>query len=232
MIYMSRLSIFALLGALFFGGCSTYIEDAENSFYEPVFPAAEMMSNTTAKTGAIFQTGQGGLFSSDQRARVVGDILTVSFNEVFAATKAQSAASAKTDSFDVTVPNVLPNLLSGGLGNGEAKNSMAAGTTRSFSGSGNAAQSNSLTGVLSVTVVRVFDNGNMGVLGQKELTLNNSKEYIRLSGIVRPEDISPSNTVSSNLLADAQITYAGAGHLADSSKPGWLSQALRTISPF
>jgi flagellar L-ring protein precursor FlgH len=109
---------------------------------------------------------------------------------------------------------------------------MAAGTTRSFSGSGNAAQSNSLTGRLSVTIVRVFDNGNMGVLGQKELTLNNGKEYIRLSGIVRPEDISPSNTVSSNLLADAQITYTGAGHLADSSKPGWLSRALRTVSPF
>ena len=95
MIYIFRFSIFALLGALSFGGCSTYIEDTENSFYEPVFPAAEMMSNTTTKTGAIFQAGQGGLFSSDQRARVVGDILTVSFNEVFAATKAQSAASAK-----------------------------------------------------------------------------------------------------------------------------------------
>jgi flagellar L-ring protein precursor FlgH len=232
MLFSSRISLIMLFCLLAFGGCSTYVEDLESGFFEPVFPAAEMMSNASEKSGSIFQAGQGGLFSSDRRARRVGDILTVDFNEVFAATKAQTAASAKSDSFDVTLPNVLPNIITGGLGNGEAGNAMAAGTTRSFSGSGNAAQSNSLTGRLSVTIVRVFDNGNMGVLGQKELTLNNGKEYIRLSGIVRPEDISPSNTVSSNLLADAQISYTGAGQLADSSKPGWLSRALRTVSPF
>ena len=72
----------------------------------------------------------------------------------------------------------------------------------------------------------------MGISGQKELTLNNGKEYIRVSGIVRPEDISAGNTVSSNRLADAQISYTGAGTVADSSKPGWLSQAMRTILPF
>jgi flagellar L-ring protein precursor FlgH len=232
MLFSCRISLIMLLSLLAFGGCSTYVENVESGFFEPVFPAAEMMSNASEKSGSIFQAGQGGLFSSDRRARRVGDILTVDFNEVFAATKAQTAASAKSDSFDVTLPNVLPNIITGGLGNGEAGNAMAAGTTRSFSGSGNAAQSNSLTGRLSVTIVRVFDNGNMGVLGQKELTLNNGKEYIRLSGIVRPEDISPSNTVSSNLLADAQISYTGAGQLADSSKPGWLSRALRTVSPF
>ena len=232
MLFSCRISLIMLLSLLAFGGCSTHVEDVHCGFFEPVFPAAEMMSNASEKSGSIFQAGQGGLFSSDRRARRVGDILTVDFNEVFAATKAQTAASAKSDSFDVTLPNVLPNIITGGLGNGEAGNAMAAGTTRSFSGSGNAAQSNSLTGRLSVTIVRVFDNGNMGVLGQKELTLNNGKEYIRLSGIVRPEDISPSNTVSSNLLADAQISYTGAGQLADSSKPGWLSRALRTVSPF
>ena len=229
MLFSSRISLIMLAGLLAFGGCSTYVEDVESGFFEPVFPAAKMMSNASEKSGSIFQAGQGGLFSSDRRARRVGDILTVDFNEVFAATKAQTAASAKSDSFDVTLPDVLPNIITGGLGNGKAGNAMAAGTTRSFSGSGNAAQSNSLTGRLSVTIVRVFDNGNMGVLGQKELTLNNGKEYIRLSGIVRPEDISPSNTVSSNLLADAQISYTGAGQLADSSKPGWLSRALRTV---
>lgn len=130
------------------------------------------------------------------------------------------------------MPVGLPNLVTGGLANGNADNALTSGTAQSFAGSGNAAQSNSLTGRVSVTVVRVFDNGNMGILGQKELALNNGKEYIRLSGIVRPEDISSDNVVSSNRLADAQISYTGAGDIADSSKPGWLSRALRTISPF
>ena len=85
---------------------------------------------------------------------------------------------------------------------------------------------------MSVTVVRVFDNGNMEVQGQKELTLNNGNEYVRVRGVVRHEDITASNIVSSDRLADAQIRYTGSGHLADSSQSGWLSQLMRTISPF
>ena len=213
-------------------GCSTYIEYRASEAFEPVFPTVSLAPDTTRKTGAIYRAGEGGLFSKDRRARKVGDILTVDFNEVFSATKAQTAASAKSDSFELSLPLGLPNLLTGGLANGDPNNALTTSTAQAFSGSGNAAQSNSLTGRLSVTVVRVFDNGNLGILGQKELTLNNGKEYIRVSGIVRQEDISSVNTVPSNRLADAQISYIGAGDMADSSKKGWLSRAMRTISPF
>ena len=212
--------------------CTAYIEDRASAEFEPVFPTVELVADNSDKTGAIYQQGQSGLFSADRRARKVGDILTVDFNEVFAATKAQSAASSKADSFDLGLPVGLPNILTGGLANGKADNALTASTAQSFNGSGNAAQSNSLTGRLSVTVVRIFQNGHMGILGQKELTLNNGKEYIRVSGIVRPEDISAGNTVPSNRLADAQISYTGAGNIADSSKPGWLSRTMRAISPF
>ena len=213
-------------------GCSTYIEDRASEAFEPVFPTVSLAPDTTRKTGAIYRAGEGGLFSKDRRARKVGDILTVDFNEVFSATKAQTAASAKSDSFELSLPLGLPNVLTGGLANGDPNNALTTSTAQAFSGSGNAAQSNSLTGRLSVTVVRVFDNGNLGILGQKELTLNNGKEYIRVSGIVRQEDISSVNTVPSNRLADAQISYIGAGDMADLSKKGWLSRAMRTISPF
>ena len=212
--------------------CSTYIEDRASSEFEPVFPSVELAADNSNKTGAIYQQGQSGLFSADRRARKVGDILTVDFNEVFAATKAQSAASSKADSFELGLPVGLPNILTGGLAKGKAENALTASTAQSFNGSGNAGLSNSLTGRLAVTVVRIFKNGHMGILGQKELTLNNGKEYIRVSGIVRPEDISAGNTVPSNRLADAQISYTGAGNIADSSKPGWLSRTMRAISPF
>ena len=160
----------------------------------------------------------------------IGDILTVSFNETYAATKAQSASSSKTDAFGVTLPTALPNILTGGFDKDAA--GLNAGTTQSFAGAGNAVQSNSFSGLLSVTVIRVFENGNMEVQGQKELTLNNGNEYVRLRGVVRPEDISATNVVSSDRLADAQIRYTGAGNLADSSELGWLSKLMRTISPF
>ena len=219
--------------ALALGGCSTYVSQIEGQAFEPVDPAVNLAAEQPMN-GAIFRRGQSGLFATDQRARRVGDILTVTFNEVFAATKAQTAASSKADAFGVTLPTGLPNILTGGFdkdagGNGAG---LTAGTNRTFSGAGNAAQSNSFTGSLAVTVIRVFANGNMEVTGQKEITLNNGNEYVRVKGIVRPEDISATNIVSSNRLADAQIRYTGSGHLADASKPGWLSQFMRAVSPF
>ena len=219
-------------GGVVLSACSTHVENVASEQFEPIFEEIALTADNTAKTGGIFSAQQNGLFSSDKRASKVGDILTVDFNEVFSATKAQTTAASKTDSYDVTLPVGLPNLLTGGLATNRAENALTAGTTQSFAGNGNAAQSNSLTGRISVTVVRIFENGNMGILGQKELTLNNGQEYIRLSGIVRPEDISSSNTVPSNRLADAQISYTGAGDVADTARPGWLSKALRAVSPF
>lgn len=230
--FISKFLVTALLMQVL-AGCSTYVSQLEGQAFEPVDPAVNL-ANEQPTNGAIFRSGQSGLFATDQRARRVGDILTVTFNEIFAATKAQTAASSKADAFAVTLPTGLPNILTGGFdtdagGNGAG---LTAGTNRTFSGAGNAAQSNSFTGSLAVTVTRVFPNGNMEVAGQKEITLNNGNEYVRVKGIVRPEDISATNIVSSTRLADAQIRYTGSGHLADASKPGWLSQFMRAISPF
>ena len=221
------ISFAALVGSV--TGCSTYTEQVVSQSFQPA-ETPVILAKSANLNGAIFQPGRSGLFATDQRARRIGDILTVSFNEIYAATKAQTAASSKTDAFGVTLPTGLPNMLTGGFDKDPA--GLNAGTTRSFAGSGNAVQSNSFSGLLSVTVVRVFDNGNMEVQGQKELTLNNGNEYVRVRGVVRPEDISATNIVSSDRLADAQIRYTGSGHLADSSQPGWLSQLMRTISPF
>ena len=222
-----------ILVFLFTTGCSTYVEKNEGQAFMPVEPPVNLALSEPSN-GAIFQSSQNGLFATDQRARRVGDILTVSFNETYAATKAQTATSTKADNFAVTLPTGLPNILTGGFdknagGNGAG---LSAGTTRSFAGAGNAVQSNSFSGLLSVTVVRVFENGNMEVAGQKELMLNNGNEYVRVRGVVRPEDVSATNIVSSNRLADAQIRYTGSGQLADSSKQGWLSELMRTVSPF
>ena len=214
-------------------GCSTYVAKNEGQAFMSVEPPVNLALSEPSD-GAIFQSSQNGLFATDQRARRVGDILTVSFNETYAATKAQTATSTKADNFAVTLPTGLPNILTAGFdkdagGNGAG---LSAGTTRSFAGAGNAVQSNSFSGLLSVTVVRVFENGNMEVAGQKELMLNNGNEYVRVRGVVRPEDVSATNIVSSNRLADAQIRYTGSGQLADSSKQGWLSELMRTVSPF
>jgi len=220
---------------LFLGmtGCSSYESKLDNQAFAPIDPPVQLTEPKPAN-GAIFHSSQNGLFATDQRARRVGDILTVSFNETYSATKAQTASSTKADNFSVTLPTGLPNILTGGFDKDAAGNGagLSAGTARSFAGAGNAVQSNSFSGLLSVTVVRVFENGNMEVAGQKELMLNNGNEYVRVRGVVRPEDVTANNIVSSNRLADAQIRYTGSGQLADSSKQGWLSEFMRTVSPF
>lgn len=75
-----------------------------------------------------------------------------------------------------------------------------------------------------MTVAEVLPNGNLVVRGEKWMTLNRGDEFIRISGIVRPDDISPNNTVVSTRLANAQISYSGTGTLADSQSMGWLAR--------
>ena len=89
-----------------------------------------------------------------------------------------------------------------------------------------------MNGTISVTVVRVFPNGNLEVKGERKLSYNSGTEYIRLAGVIRPEDISSTNTVSSTKVADAQISYTGTGDMNDSVTKGWLSRYFAYISPF
>lgn len=216
--------IYSLLVMGGLAGCSTQIEEAESDLYAPVFPVEEVAQDRLMPTGGIYSSSSKGLFASDRRAAQVGDILTVDFSERFAASKSQATGASKSDSFEVDIPDVVS------FGFDDAR--LTGGTTRSFSGQGNASQSNSLTGRVSVSVTRILPGGNLEIVGQKKLTLNNGQEYIRLRGLVRPEDISADNVVRSDRIAHAEIKYVGAGDIADSSKKGWLSRTLDTVSPF
>lgn len=77
----------------------------------------------------------------------------------------------------------------------------------------------------------MLPGGNLEIMGQKLLTLNNGNEYVRLKGVVRPEDIGPDNVVTSDRIAHAEIKYIGAGDTADTAKPGWLRRGLSVVSP-
>ena len=217
--------ILCFVSLLMLNNCSTYVEKAINKDFKPLVPTITEMQVTKATNGTIYSTSSPGLFSSDKRAHQVGDILTVQLNETFSSTKSVTSQSAKEDSIGAEVgpTGILKNFA--GLGGSVSK-------SNSFKGSGSASQSNSLTGFISATVVKVYPNGNLEIKGQKRLRLTDGSEYVRLAGIVRPQDISSSNTVSSNLIAEAQIEYVGSGTLSNESSPGWGSKFVRAISPF
>lgn len=214
---------FLIIPALI-GACSTVREEQASQDYEPVYPVEIAHQANVLPTGSIYTGSKNGLFATDRRAAQVGDILTVELDESFSASKQQTSSGNKQNDYDLNLPGVF--------GAGIVDKYLDGGTTQNFSGSGQASQSNSLTGRMSVSVVRILPGGNLEILGQKKLTLNNGDEYIRLRGIVRPADIGSDNIVLSNRIANAEIKYIGAGQLADTAKPGWLRQAASTISPY
>ena len=204
-------------------GCSQHNADRASIDFEPMYPQEMSLVESNNRSGTIFNANRGNLFSMESKAQMVGDIITVQFAESFQATKSQNAATAKSNDNSISLPAVL--------GTPALSTKLGSSLANSFSGSGSSAQSNSLNGQVSVHVVRVFQNGNLEILGQKKLTLNNGDEYIRVHGIVRPKDINEKNIVSSDRIANANIQYIGAGDIAASGKKGWYSKILDTINP-
>ncbi len=181
-------------------------------------------------TGAIYQADYDVRLFENQVARQVGDILTIVLQEKTQSKKKASLDASKDNSISVTAPT-LWGVASQALLGHDLSTSMK--SSHRFQGQGQAQQQNSLTGNISVTVVQVLPNGNLKIRGEKRVTLNDGDEFIRLSGIVRQQDISVDNTVSSSQVADATIMYTGDGSVADSSKVGWLARFfLSPIFPF
>ena len=191
--------------------------------YTPAYAPAPV---AVIADGAIFHAVNGyAPLTSGQRAASVGDVLTILLVERTQAVKSSTASTDRSGSIGITPPTTGPLSL---FNASDAK----FGAAGSFDGKGAAAQSNQLSGEISVTVQAVYPNGTMLVRGQKMLTLNRGDENIQLSGLVRAADISPDNRVLSTRVADARIAYAGKGDIARASKPGWLSHFFSILSPF
>lgn len=155
-----------------------------------------------------------------RRAHRVGDVLTVSLNEATTARKSSGTTISKDNATALGNNNVLG---SGFLGTGLDLNGDITSSI-DFEGSGASDQSNQLVGSITVTVANVLPNGLLEVRGEKWLQLNRGNEFIRISGLVRKEDISPDNSIISTRLADVRIAYSGTGSLADSNETGWLTK--------
>ena len=216
MKYLKQLMMLTCMGVLFSGCATTPQELSEfEPIVRPVAPPAPSYNN-----GSLFQARSISLFEDPKPYRV-GDILTVVLQEQTSASKTAETTTSKEDDISFDVPSVLGVTPTH---NGAALLSANIAPEREFSGEADSSQSNSLNGQITVTVVDILPNGNLVVQGEKWLTLNQGKEYIRIAGVVRPMDVSADNTITSNKLADAQIAYSGEGFLADSNQQGWLSR--------
>lgn len=208
---------------------------ARDPAYAPVRPPEPVA--VAEPTGSLYQPNQGLALFADPRARRVGDILVVRLVENTNATKSASTTTKKENAVDIANPNLfgtgvvwdasrrLPLASSTGL-----DLSANLSSSSDFNGDGGSSQKNSLLGSISVTVVEVQSNGNLVVRGEKQIGINQGSEYVRLAGIVRPQDVLPDNSVLSTQVADARISYRGKGALADANANGWLGRFF--LSPW
>lgn len=189
--------------------------------FAPVAPAD--LRPPVQSSGSIYQAGYDIRLFEDNKAMRVGDILTIKLEEQTQAKKKNDLNANKDTSMTVQAPTLWGVAASTVFGRDVETKLRSA---KEFKGDGQANQSNSLTGDISVTVVEVLPNGNLRVRGEKRVTLNEGDEFVRLSGIVRPVDIDTTNMISSDKVTDATIMYTGTGTLADSSKMGWVSRII------
>lgn len=152
----------------------------------------------------------------DRRAYNVGDILTVVLQEETQSSKRANSGMDKNSDTSGKYSAALAGVNETGT--------FGFGSDRSFKGSATASQQNALSGAITVTVAEILPTGALRIRGEKWIKLNQGDEYIRLTGLVRVDDIDKSNRISSQRLADAQITYAGRGALAEANQQGWLTR--------
>jgi flagellar L-ring protein precursor FlgH len=230
---LRSISVLALVvGAGLQAGCATMaaMDDLppRNESHAAAVPLANDQPPPPA-TGAIFRPGTGSPLVGKVRRFGVGDVITVILNESTQANRAATANVSRAATNDV-VPSGLTSRLTN-LSKSLTGINLNSGNVES-KGEGSADQSASLTGSVTVSVVEVQPNGNLVVRGEKRLSLTQGTEMIQVSGIVRPEDVAPNNTVQSRRLANANFAYQGGGELGSVARSGWGTRALLHYWPF
>jgi len=256
----SGVVIRGVLGALVMGlllGCGTIVKEQPPALDQPQ-PAATTskdVSDLPVKTAddkvvaashslttdpdtkvpdSLWNTNSafGSLFIS-QKAHQVGDIVTIRIVESSSAsnrantdTERNSEIGIKTPEFfglEDEVPNSWPFNPFGNL---------SAGFGSEFEGEGTTNRSGDLTAYITAKITEILPNGNLRILGVREVAVNNERQFIHLSGIIRSRDISTDNIILSTYIADAKIEYSGKGVIDDRQKPGWLANIFNTLWPF
>lgn len=198
-------------------------EPGKNPDYAPTYPATPDPKELKKTNGGIYSEETVMPLFETARARHAGDILTVYLMENTDAKQNTATTQKKNDQDAVTNKLFLGRPIS--LGSGYSAD-FDLNNQRQFTGQGQSVQNNKLIGSLSVTVAKVLANGNLVVQGEKWVRINQANEFVQLSGIVRPRDIRPDNSLSSDRVANARISYGGVGQINNANTQGWLSKVI------
>lgn len=191
----------------------------------PVAPAQQAPAPSSAGDGggSIYASAGSNTMRlfEDNKARAVGDLLTIVLVENTAARTNAKTAVDKNNSTALAAPTVLGQSVTY---NGKNVLEAQIDANRKFAGNGDSSQSNQLNGQITVRVIQDLGHGNLLVRGDKQMRLNQGDELVQIQGIVRVADIGPDNRITSDRVGDPQIVYGGRGTLARSNAMGWLGR--------
>lgn len=215
---------FLILALATLAGCTT---TPPTNVHQPMSARPSPRFEAPIGNGAIFQAGYSKPLFEDRRARFVGDTITIKITE---STTASAKNSNKLDKSNAQKASV--NAFTGLPGKSLLGLDLGATSSTAFSGKGEAANNNAFTGSITVTVIDVMPNGNLLVSGEKQVSVGEENEFVRISGVVNPSFVDFSNSVESSKVADARIEYKSSGQIAEGQIMGWMARFFLNVLPF
>lgn len=216
------------LPALGLSGCLTTSPRVEVLPTTPVKSAATMPADNMASSnnGSLFQSNSYRPLFETPRARMVGDLVTVTIAERITAKQESNSTVEKTGGISASI-SAFPFMKASQLG----KLDTTAGTDNSFEGKGTTESSHTFSGTITATVIEVLPNGHLIIAGDKQIGLNSNIEALRFSGQVDPLSLEPGNVVASTAIANVRIEQRSPSSQGAAQEIGWLGRFFLSVSP-
>jgi flagellar L-ring protein FlgH len=243
--FLATVSMLALAAAT--GGCSSIerlsaigekpsLSAIENPTAQPGYKPVQMPMPTpqaaSYSPNSLWRNGSRAFFK-DQRARQVGDLLTVTVNITDKANFDNETKRSRTNKEDSGVTDFAgAKLLTGNAAKVMPGKILTADSTAQSEGKGSVNRTEALQTSVAAVVTQILPNGNLVVEGRQEIRVNFEVRELIVAGIVRPEDIQSDNTIDSTKIAQARIAYGGRGQLTDVQQPRYGQQVLDVLLPF
>jgi flagellar L-ring protein precursor FlgH len=210
------------------------VNPVQTAGYKPVSMPMPTQEIHPRQANSLWTGAQQGFFK-DQRAKTVGDIMTVLIDIAdkgkLENTSERSRGSSETAAMpklwgtETKLAQVLPEAV-------DPTNLAELGADSSFKGDGTIDRKETIELKLAATITQVLPNGNLVIKGSQEVRVNYENRVLQLAGVVRPQDVSINNTVSYDQIAEARISYGGNGQIMDVQQPRYGQQLYDVIFPF
>ncbi len=212
---------------IFLSGCSQ--KELVVTTPPKIEPQQKLMPKPKYQAPGSIYTGYDNLFS-DAKAYNVGDVVTIVINENLRGTGSTDTKTQRSNQMNLSFPT--PTVMDKKMFKKNTIFGLDQKSTNSFQGQGGTNRSAKLLAKISARVIRVYPNGNMFIVGTKYIKINNDTQYLKISGIIHPQDINPDNTIDSSKISDMYVEYNGKGFLNTTQQPGWLANFIMKIWPF